>query len=183
MGKKKYNQYDLSGEYGIGWTNNTNQEFYFDLEDYDKIKDYCWGEHILTNGYHALEARDASTNKIVRFNWLIVGKYYDHINRNTLDNRKNNLRSANKSENGANSKVPKNNVSGIIGVSWMTRDRCWRAKLTKDNQIVLLKYFQNKNDAIKARLNAEMKYFKEFAPQRDLFEKYGIIDNNGGGTQ
>ena len=41
----------------------------------------------------------------------------------------------------------------------------------------------DKNDAIKARLNAEMKYFKEFAPQRDLFEKYGIIDNNGGGTQ
>ena len=39
---KKYNKYDLSGEYGIGWTSNTNQEFYFDLEDYDKIKDYCW---------------------------------------------------------------------------------------------------------------------------------------------
>ena len=31
---KKYNQYDLSGEYGIGWTSNTNEEFYFDLEDF-----------------------------------------------------------------------------------------------------------------------------------------------------
>lgn len=43
---KKYNQYDLSGEYGIGYTSNTNAEginyFYFDLEDYDKIKKYCW---------------------------------------------------------------------------------------------------------------------------------------------
>ena len=38
---KKYNQYDLSGEYGIGWTSNTNEEFYFDLEDYNKIKNYC----------------------------------------------------------------------------------------------------------------------------------------------
>ena len=39
---KKYNKYNLNGEYGIGWTSNTNEEFYFDLEDYDKIKDYCW---------------------------------------------------------------------------------------------------------------------------------------------
>ena len=33
---KKSNIYDLSGEYGVGWTSNTNEEFYFDLEDYDK---------------------------------------------------------------------------------------------------------------------------------------------------
>lgn len=37
----KQNKYDLSGEYGVGWTSNTNEEFYFDLEDYNKIKDYC----------------------------------------------------------------------------------------------------------------------------------------------
>lgn len=37
---KKYNTYDLSGEYGIGYTSK-GEEFYFDLEDYDKIKDYC----------------------------------------------------------------------------------------------------------------------------------------------
>lgn len=38
---KKYNTYDLSGEYGIGYTSK-GEEFYFDLEDYEKIKDYCW---------------------------------------------------------------------------------------------------------------------------------------------
>ena len=47
-GKTK-NQYDLSGEYGIGITHNTKREFYFDLEDYDKIKGYCWREDC--NGY------------------------------------------------------------------------------------------------------------------------------------
>ena len=44
--RKKYNTYDLSGDYGIGYTSNLNlngnNEFYFDLEDYDKIKNYCW---------------------------------------------------------------------------------------------------------------------------------------------
>ena len=35
--------------------------------------------------------------------------------------------------------------------------------------------FIPKDDAIKARLTAEARYFKEFAPQKHLFEKYGII--------
>ena len=39
----KTNKYDLSGEYGIGYDSN-GQKFYFDLEDYDKIKNYCWYE-------------------------------------------------------------------------------------------------------------------------------------------
>lgn len=33
------NTYNLSGEYGIGYTSK-GKEFYFDLEDYDKIKNY-----------------------------------------------------------------------------------------------------------------------------------------------
>ena len=45
LANKKYNTYDLTGEYGIGWTSNTNEEFYFDLEDYDKIKEYCWARN------------------------------------------------------------------------------------------------------------------------------------------
>ena len=45
---KKYNTYDLTGEYGIGYTFK-GEEFYFDLEDYEKIKDYCW--HINQQGY------------------------------------------------------------------------------------------------------------------------------------
>ena len=36
--QKKYNTYDLSREYGVGWT-TSGEEFYFDLEDYDKIKE------------------------------------------------------------------------------------------------------------------------------------------------
>lgn len=50
----KDNVYDLSGEYGIGWTANTNKEFYFDLEDYDKIKNYRWHD----NGHYATTVPD-----------------------------------------------------------------------------------------------------------------------------
>ena len=30
----------MSNDYGVGYTTNTNKEFYFDLEDYDLIKEY-----------------------------------------------------------------------------------------------------------------------------------------------
>jgi len=46
---KKYNTYNLTNKYGIGYTSNTNEEFYFDLEDYEKIKDYCWRKN--SDGY------------------------------------------------------------------------------------------------------------------------------------
>ena len=38
--------------------------------------------------------------------------------------------------------------------------------------------YADKDDAIKARLLAEAKYFGDFAPQHHLFEQYGIeVDN------
>lgn len=40
-----HNTYDLSGEYGICYTAK-GTPFYFDLEDYDLIKDYAWYERL-----------------------------------------------------------------------------------------------------------------------------------------
>lgn len=57
--KKKFNKYDLSGDFGIGYTNK-NEEFYFDLEDYDLIKNHCWIVST-TDGY--LYAFDPKTKK------------------------------------------------------------------------------------------------------------------------
>ena len=41
-GNNKYNKYDLSGCFGIGYASNNDDLFYFDLEDYNKIKNTCW---------------------------------------------------------------------------------------------------------------------------------------------
>lgn len=172
--KRKTNPVNLDGEYGIGWTLNTNAEFYFDLEDYDKIKCYCWGEHIAKNGYHALEARDRQTGNIVRMHWVIVGKHYDHENNNPLDNRKSNLRIASQQENCQNNSLSRNNTSGYTGVSWSNRDQKWMAYIRADNKQKFLGYFQKKEDAIRVRLIAEAKYYGEFSPQIHLFEEYGI---------
>jgi hypothetical protein len=49
----------------------------------------------------------------------------DHINRDTLDNRIENLRVANKSQNACNRTVFVNNTSGVKGVSWNARNKKW----------------------------------------------------------
>ena len=45
---KRYNKYNLDNEYGIGYTSQ-GKEFWFDIEDYERIKQYCW--YIDKNGY------------------------------------------------------------------------------------------------------------------------------------
>jgi len=172
---KKYNKYDLSGEYGVGYCSNTDTEFYFDIEDYDKIKDYCWIEYD-RKGYHSLEAWNIGVGGNITMNWLITGKNCDHKNRNPLDNRKINLRACTITENNRNRSKGKNNTSGVIGVNWNKNENKWVARIKTTEKRVLLGYFNNKDDAIIARLKAEQKYFGEFSPQRHLFKQYKIVE-------
>lgn len=173
--RRKTNIYNLNGEFGIGWTTNTNREFYFDLEDYDKIKYYAWFEAKTSNGYHYLSANDHALNQTIRLHWLICGKHYDHKNRNAFDNRKKNLRPATAMENARNYSMQKNNTSGFSGVSWDSERNQWLAYINVNKKRKKIGRFDNKNDAIKARLEAEAKYFGEFSPQKHLFEEYGVI--------
>ena len=169
---KKYNTYDLSGEYGIGYTLK-GEEFYFDLEDYHKIKNYYWFTD--KDGYlitHLNETRIVFMHRFV-MNCLDDKKVeVDHIFHNVNDNRKEFLRIATKSQNGMNKEVSK--FSELIGVSFNQNNK-WVAKITCNKQQIYLGSFINKDDAIKARLEAEKKYFGEFAPQKHLYEQYGII--------
>lgn len=174
--KRTFNKYDLSGEYGVGWTTNTNKEFYFDLEDYDKIKNYCWVESVRDNGYCWISSTGTVDNKKVNLHTLITGYLLcDHKNRNTFDNRKQNLRDVTHSQSVMNRGKPVNNTSGFIGVYWDKRSGKWRSCIGFEHKQIALGLFDNKEDAIKARLQGELKYFgSEFAPQRDLFDMYDI---------
>lgn len=106
---------------------------------------------------------------------LIVNYHIcDHINRNPFDNRKNNLRAAEHRENDRNRSLLSSNTSGVTGVSWDKYRQKWRAYIKVDDNWMQLGRFMDKDDAIRARLEAEAKYFGEFAPQRHLYEQYEI---------
>ena len=179
---RKHNEYDLSGEYGVGYCSNTGNPFYFDLQDYDKIKDYSWSEVVYGKSkYHEVRTT-ISTNprKQIRLHQFLCGITCDHADRNPLNNRRNNLRPATVSENNRNRGLFQNNTSGIIGVSYESKvkgSNKWAARLYFEGKRYWLGRFKEKDDAIRARLQAEAKYYKEFAPQRHLFKDYNISED------
>ena len=171
----KTNKYDLSGEYGIGWTSNTNEEFYFDLEDYDKIKDCCW--RINSDGYiiGRFNNKDVMIHKVIMNLVSDNSKEIDHKDRNKLDNRKDNLRVASTRQNLLNKNLSSKNTSGITGVSFRKKQKTWIARISVNEKPIWLGSYIDKEDAIVARLKAEKKYYGEFAPQQHLYEQYGIV--------
>lgn len=174
---KKYNTYELTGEYGIGYTSK-GEEFYFDLEDYDKIKDYCW--YKTPQGYIASRVGE----ECVEFHRLVlnIGKDnydcdVDHICHNKCDNRKAQLRIVTRSQNSMNAQPKKTNTSGVVGVYW---DKCrnkWAAYIKKNYKNIYIGRFESKDDAIKARKEAEEKYFGEYSYDNSM-KKWEEIYND-----
>ena len=58
--------------------------------------------------------------------------------------------------------LPSNNTSGVIGVWWNKQLKKWQAMIYYYGKSKHLGYFINKEDAIKVRKEAEIKYFGEF---------------------
>ncbi len=82
----------------------------------------------------------------------------DHINHIRNDNRWCNLRSVSKAENGRNAAIKSNNVSGVTGVSWDKIIRKWQAFIMISGKGIKLGHYKNKDNAITARKEAELKY-------------------------
>lgn len=85
----------------------------------------------------------------------------DHINNNSLDNRKCNLRACTQTENARNRDKQKNNKSGYKGVS-VHGDR-YRVKIHPNGKTIELGIYDDKKEAAKAYNAAAIKYFGEFA--------------------
>lgn len=160
---KKYNKYNLSGDYGIGYTSNTNEEFYFDLEDYDKIKDYCW----YVSGLGQIYSNNIKPKKPILLNRLIMNFPKDmdvhYMNHNIFDNRKKNLQIVTHKITTYGRSMSSSNTSGAIGVSFNKRKNKWEAYISINQKKIHLGYFFKKSDAIKARKIAEEKYFGEYS--------------------
>ena len=97
----------------------------------------------------------------------------DHINHNTLDNRKCNLRLVTKAENAQNKiKAQSNNkTSGLRGVSYKKDRDKWKAYLTLNKKQIHLGYFKDIKDAEIAAINGRKKYFpfsQEALPSNNL---------------
>lgn len=160
--KRHRNKIILSdcGKYYIGITSNTKHEFYFDLEDYSTFSKYYLHEsksgYLYSSGYK---------DKKILIHRIITncpeGYEVDHINHNTLDNRKDNLRIVTRTQNSANHGLRIENTSGVTGVR--KSGKKWRASLTFNKVTYELGLYFNIEEAIKARRKAEEKYFGNYS--------------------
>ena len=181
---RKYNTYDLSGDFGIGYTEE-GKEFYFDLEDYDKLKDNYWNlnergyvertKYVSTDDSHRITMHRLVMN-ILNQNENKKDSI-DHINRNKVDNRKENLRITNQQQNISNGSLRRTNKSGVIGIFIAENKResdTYRAFINYNYKTISLGSYKNFDDAVRARLLAEREYFGIYSPQIHLWEQYGI---------
>ena len=171
---RKYNLYDMdSFEYGIGYTSNTNKEFWFDKEDFDLIKDCCWMES--DKGYITTYKTINGVRELILLHRLVTNApddvLVDHKNHRKFDNRKSELRFVNNQQNSQNSLLSKNNTSGYSGVTWHSRDKVWQARIKVNYKYIHLGCFNTKEEAIAARKEAEEKYFGEYSYNNSIDRK------------
>jgi hypothetical protein len=99
---------------------------------------------------------------------LQPGEEGDHINRNTLDNRRENLRRATHSQNCCNQRVLKaSNTSGFKSITkaW-ARGRHyerWRVRIAFNGKRIHIGYFRSPEVAARAYDEAAKKYHGQFA--------------------
>lgn len=101
------------------------------------------------NGYHRLEN---GRPRLIHLHRYILnapkGKVVDHLNGNTFDNRKANLRVVTQNENSKNqTKMNKNNKSGVTGVCWDRKKEKWRAKVGYNGKHIFLGLYEKLEDA------------------------------------
>lgn len=114
------------------------------------------------NGYGYTIVRFSKKNYLAhRVIWLWHNEYLpetiiDHIDRDTSNNRIENLRVVSDQCNVRNSKTPATNKTGVRGVCWSKIAHKWHSYMGLDHGRKHLGYFDDFVDAVKARWDAEV---------------------------
>lgn len=154
-----------------------------DDEDFQELNKYSWG--IISHRQHKYASRGTRKkgqpySKILMHRQIMnfpKDSMVDHINGNTLDNRKQNLRLATRAQNLQNSKLRSDSKCKYKGVSRkkkITRSDVYIARIQIDiNTRLYLGQFDSEIEAAKAYDNAAIKYFGENANLNFKRDKYG----------
>lgn len=127
--------------------------------DYDDLNQFRWYAQYSKgiDNYYAFrlvsfKKKGKLKNKIILMHRMIMDapkrKVVDHINHNTLDNRKENLRIVSSRQNNQNKKVK--GTSKYPGVCWHKYNKKWRATIYVNGKNKDLGYFKEEREAAKA---------------------------------
>lgn len=172
------NEYKIKGKTTILYLEKKNEEIYetiIDTEDLDRLIKF-------NSTWHTFYSITAKTNYVAatkrieesnRYNTVYLHRllidappnsYVDHINHNTLDNRKKNLRITTNDKNTRHRKSKNsNNKSGYRNVCWSEYDNKWIVQLQLNGKNTVLGYFKDVDEAGKFAEEMRKKYYKNYA--------------------
>jgi hypothetical protein len=157
--------YDNYLEVDVSTTNNPKSVMLIDTNDYLLLKQKYGGRITVARGRKSKYATIKVDNKNKFIHRVLTGSsdimVVDHLNHNGLDNRRSNLRVCTSIENSRNMKLQKSNTSGKAGVSAFGKG--YRAYININSRQKHLGLFKTFDEAVKARISAEERYFGEFA--------------------
>lgn len=147
------------------YLHNCNQEYsisnYGRLKSFKKVKDGLILKNSIINNYMVVRLLINGFYNICKIHRL-VAEYFipnpneyelvDHIDGKTLNNHVNNLRWVNRSQNGHNCAMYKNNKTGIVGVNFLNSRGYWQATWV-ENRKGMTKWFKTKEEAVQYRQN------------------------------
>lgn len=150
-----------------------------DDEDYERVAQHKWQANIFPRADGSLNVyaqrgvrKSDGCKSVQRLHRFILdapaGMDIDHINGNSLDNRRSNLRVCTRSENMCNQRPRACGSSAFKGVSWFKRDAKWRAQIRIDGKTINLGCFTSEIDAARAYDAAATKNYGEFARTNGL---------------
>jgi len=159
---------------------NSNDRVLVDERDVEYLRVFNWHRITCFNGPHLHYAATNLKEKIngyryIRMHRLIMdarrGQTIDHVNRNGLDNRRENLRFCTQAENCWNSIKKRHGKSKFKGVYKVGRK--FRASITVNGERSYLGYFRTETEAGAAYNKAATELMGKFARVNE-FESYEV---------
>lgn len=155
---------------------DTSVTAYIDKDDYEKVKQYTWRINKKKNKYYIVTGQSKNKTLLYLHN-LVMNNYIhkdnyevDHIDGNSLNNRKKNLRIVSRLENIQNTSVRIDNQIGIRGVS-KSRNK-YKVDFYYNNKRYYFKDWKTIEEAVYCRLIAEQLCDLHIAEKNPLIQQY-----------
>ena len=136
-----------------------------DDEEFESLNQYKWHAQKNRNIFYAVRNKGVAGKRAIQYMHVVImgRKGVDHIDRNGLNNQRNNLRFCTQSENCMNRSKGENCTSIYKGVCFHKQHKKWITKIHINGQDIHLGLFNTEVEAAKAYNAKAIELFLEFA--------------------